>query len=432
MDALKQGGEGRLGGGLTPLASKSCDPPCVTDLNKNRRSLPVSICRSCETLEGPQTVETWPRSHSLDNLQGEPEKDVPGEVTEPSPEIVPEVPQKTAPSVTKVPSPKRDSAVDNALLLTQSKRFSEPQKTTAKKLDGPMGPFSRGASPPPCLPKTFDTQPPAIKPSLTRTPLEGHRKGLDFEGTHHPPGTKEGMDAEQRGPEVRTQAKPPVQPPPVPAKKSRERLANGLHPVPPGPPGVPSPDAPGLPLKKGSPGGPSDCPLVVAVARPPPGPEPGSPPSTRPPPWLSELPESASLQEHGVRLGPALARKVSCARGLDLEMLTENKLRAEGIDLTEEPYSDKVSEALAPHPCKLGVPGRNNVIVPRWQLVADSGRAGGPCHPALGVQLNKEHSAQIKCKHSLGGFLFLSLLFFHLFVFNFGHLFFARRTISHY
>ena len=111
MDVLKQGGEGRLGGGLTLLASKSCDPPCVTDLNKNRRSLPVSICRSCETLEGPQTVETWPRSHSLDDLQGEPEKDVPGEVTEPSPQIVPEVPQKTAPSVTKVPSPKRDSAV---------------------------------------------------------------------------------------------------------------------------------------------------------------------------------------------------------------------------------------------------------------------------------------------------------------------------------
>ncbi|CAI9173635.1 unnamed protein product [Rangifer tarandus platyrhynchus] len=341
VDALKQGGEGRLGGGLTPLASKSCDPPCVTDLNKNRRSLPVSICRSCETLEGPQTVETWPRSHSLDDLQGEPEKDVPGEVTEPSPQTVPEVPQKTAPSVTKVPSPKRDSAVDNALLLTQSKRFSEPQKTTTKKLDVPMGPFSRGTSPPPCLPKTFDAHLPAVKPSLTRTPLEGHRKGLDFEGTHHPVGTKEGLDAEQRGPEARTQAKPPVQPPPVPAKKSRERLANGLHPVPPGLPSAPIPDAPGLPLKKGSPGGPSDCPPAAVVARPPPGPEPGSPPSTRPPPWLSELPESASLQEHGVRLGPALARKVSCARGLDLEMLTENKLRAEGIDLTEEPYSDK-------------------------------------------------------------------------------------------
>ncbi|XP_065744811.1 SAM and SH3 domain-containing protein 1 isoform X1 [Phocoena phocoena] len=340
VDALKPGGEGRLSSGLTPHTSKHCDPPCVTDLNKNRRSLPVSICRSCETLEGPQTVETWPRSHSLDNLQGEPEKDVPGEVTEPSPQIVPEVPQKTAPSITKVQSPKLDSAVDNTLLLTQSKRFSEPQKTTTKKLDGPMAAFSHGTSPPPCLPKTYDAQPPAIKHGLTRTPLEGHRKGLDFEGTHHPPGTKEGVDAEQRGPEARSQARPPAQPPPVPAKKSRERLANGLPPVPPGPPGAPGADVPSLPLKKGSPGGSSDCPLPP-VARPPPGPEPGSPPSARPPPWLSELPESASLQEHGVRLGPALARKVSCTRGVDLEMLTEKKLRAEGIDLTEEPYSDK-------------------------------------------------------------------------------------------
>lgn len=347
VDALKPGGEGRLGSGLTPHTSKHCDPPCVTDLNKNRRSLPVSICRSCETLEGPQTVETWPRSHSLDDLQGEPEKDVPGEVTEPSPQIVPKVPQKTAPSITKVQSPNLDSAVDNALLLTQSKRFSEPQKTTTKKLDGPMAAFSQGTSPPPCLPKTYDAQLPAVKHGLTRTPLEGHRKGLDFEGTHHPPGTKEGVDAEQRGPEARSQARPPTQPPPVPAKKSRERLTNGLPPVPPGPPSAPGPDAPSLPLKKGSPGGPSDCP-PPPVARPPPVPEPGGPPSARPPPWLSELPESASLQEHGVRLGPALARKVSCTRGVDLEMLTEKKLRAEGIDLTEEPYSDKVSEALTP------------------------------------------------------------------------------------
>ncbi|XP_043448497.1 SAM and SH3 domain-containing protein 1 isoform X2 [Prionailurus bengalensis] len=331
-DALKPGEEGRLGSGLAPHTSKCCDQPCVTGLNKNRRSLPVSICRSCETLEGPQPVETWPRSHSLDDLQGEPaaEKDVPGEVTEPSPQIVPQVPQKTTPSITKVQSPKRDPAVDNALLLTQSKRFSEPQKT-AKKLDGSIAASSRGTSPPPCLPKNYDAQPPGVKHGLTRTPLEGHRKGLESEGTHHPAGTKEGLDAEQRGPEARTQARHPSQPPPVPAKKSRERLANGLH------PGAPGPDAPSLPAKKGSP---SDCHSPQAP-RPPSAQEPGSPPSSRPPPWLSELPESASLQEHGVKLGPALTRKTSCARGVDLETLTENKLRAEGIDLTEEPYSDK-------------------------------------------------------------------------------------------
>uniref|UniRef100_A0A2K5CLK8 SAM and SH3 domain-containing protein 1 n=2 Tax=Aotus nancymaae TaxID=37293 RepID=A0A2K5CLK8_AOTNA len=346
-DALKQGqDEGRLGGGLAPDTSKSCDPPGVTGLNKNRRSLPVSICRSCETLEGPQTVDTWPRSHSLDDLQAEPgaEQDVPTEVTEPPPQIVPEVPQKTSTSATKAQPPERDSAADNALLLTQSKRFSEPQKLTTKKLEGSIAASARGPSPPQCLPRNYDAQPSGAKHGLARTPLEGHRKGHEFEGTHHPLGTKEGVDAEQRVPETRTQPKIPSQPPPVPAKKSRERLANGLHPVPMGPGGThPSPDAPCLPVKRGSPASPtspSDCPPALAP-RPLSGQAPGSPPSTRPPPWLSELPENTSLQEHGVKLGPALTRKVSCARGVDLEMLTENKLHAEGIDLTEEPYSDK-------------------------------------------------------------------------------------------
>ncbi|XP_024407716.2 SAM and SH3 domain-containing protein 1 isoform X4 [Desmodus rotundus] len=334
-DTLKPGQENRLGRGLTPHTSECCDPPCVTGLNKNRRSLPGSICRSCETLEGPQPVKTWPRSHSLDDLQGEPdsETDVPSTATEPSPQIAPEVPQKTAPSITMVPSPKRDSTIDNALLLTQSNRFSDPQKTTLKKLGSAGVASARSLSPPPCLPRNQDAQPPGVRHSLTRTALEGPRRGLDFEGTCHPPGTKEG---EQKGPEAKTPARHPTQPPPVPAKKSKERLAlaNGLHPGPPGP------SIPCLPLKKGGSGGPSDCHSPQA-SRPPSRQEPGSPPSSRPPPWLSELPESASLQEHGVRLGPALTRKISCARGVDLEMLTEDKLRAEGIDLTEEPYSDK-------------------------------------------------------------------------------------------
>lgn len=334
-DARKPGEESRRGRGLTPHTFKHGDPPCLTGSNANRRSLPVSICRSCETLEGPQPGKAWPRSHSLDDLQGEPdaETDVPRAAMGPSPQIAPQVPQKTAPSVTRVPSPKQDSAVDNAWLLTQSNRFSDPQKTTTKKLGGSSAAPSRGLSPPPCLPKTHDAQPPGVRPSLTRTALEGHRKGLDFEGSCHPPGTKEG---EQRGPEAKTPARHPTQPPPVPAKKSRERLAlaNGL------PPGSPGPGAPCLPLKKGSSSVPSDCHSPQAP-RPPSRQEPSSPPSSRPPPWLSELPESASLQEHGVRLGPALARKISCARGVDLEMLTEDKLRAEGIDLTEEPYSDK-------------------------------------------------------------------------------------------
>ncbi|XP_069866838.1 SAM and SH3 domain-containing protein 1 isoform X4 [Dipodomys merriami] len=323
-EAQKQEEDSRGRCGPSPDIAKHCDMPCGTGASKNRRSLPVSICRSCETLEGPQSVDAWPRSHSLDDLQGEPDdgKVVPTEVTEPSSQIVPEVPQKTATSLAKPQPPGRDSPASKALLLTQSKGCSDPQKMTPKKLDGSPAATSLGPSPP-SPPQGWprkEAQPPAVKPSLARTSLEGHRKGHDLEGTHHPSGTKEGVDAEQRGPEARTQPKHPSQPPPVPAKKSRERLANGLHPAPPGP------DAPCLPMKKASPASPADCPLASRLPLPP---------------WLSELPESASLQEHGVKLGPALSRKVSCTRAVDLETLTENKLQAEGIDLTEEPYSDK-------------------------------------------------------------------------------------------
>ncbi|XP_006872119.1 PREDICTED: SAM and SH3 domain-containing protein 1 [Chrysochloris asiatica] len=343
VDTLKQGEGSRLGSGLTPHPSASCDQPGTPGLTENRRSLPISICRSCETLEGPQPVETWPRSHSLDDLPGGPDadKDVPSVVTVPSTQTVPEVPQKPSASTPGAQTHQRDSAVDSVLLLPQSKRLSEPQKIAMKKVEGSVAVSSWNRSLPQCLPQNSGTQPPGAKPGLMRTPLEGQRKGHDFEGTNPPPGTKEGVDAEQRVPEARTQPKNPSQPPPVPAKKSRERLANGLHFIPGGLGGtLPSPEAPCLPVKKSSPTSPTDC-HATQAPRPPSGEEPGSPPSLRPPPWLSELPESTSLQEHGVRLGLTLTRKVSCARVVDLEMLTEDKLQAEGIDLTEEPYSDK-------------------------------------------------------------------------------------------
>ncbi|CAO2628476.1 SAM and SH3 domain-containing protein 1 [Lemmus lemmus] len=333
VEVRQQGEEGRLGRGLAPDTAKHGDVPCVTGLNKNRRSLPVSICRSCETLEGPQSVESWPRSHSLDDLQGDADAstDEPTKVPEACPQNVPEVPQKTSACTSEALPRGRDPTAEDVMLLTQSKRFSDPPKVMAKKLDGPTVTSNLGISPPQCVPRNFEAQPP-VKPGLIRTSLEGHRKGHD----HHPLGTKEGVDGEQSAPETRTQPRHPSQPPPVPAKKSRERLANGLH-------LVPSLEAPTLPLKKASPASPispCDCPSP-GDPRPPSGTEPGSPTCARPPPWLAELPESTSLQEHGVKLGPALSRKVSCVRGVDLEMLTENKLQAEGIDLTEEPYSDK-------------------------------------------------------------------------------------------
>lgn len=333
-EVRKQGEEGRLGRGLAPDTAKCCDVPCVTGLSKNRRSLPVSICRSCETLEDPEPVESWPRSHSLDDLQGDADvgKDVPTEKPETCPENVPEVPQKASACTSKAPPRGRDPTAEDVMFLTQSKRFSDPPKTMAKKLEGSAVASNLNIAPPQCIPRNFEAQPP-VKPGLTRTSLEGLRKGHD----HHSLGTKEGVDGEQSAPETRTQSRHPSQPPPVPAKKSRERLANGLH-------LVPSPEAPILPLKKASPASPvspSDCPSPREPRSSSGTEPPGSPVCTRPPPWLAELPESTSLQEHGVKLGPVLSRKVSCIRGVDLEMLTENKLQAEGIDLTEEPYSDK-------------------------------------------------------------------------------------------
>lgn len=62
------------------------------------------------------------------------------------------------------------------------------------------------------------------------------------------------------------------------------------------------------------------------------GEESGTPPAVQPP-WFSDL---------GGKV--AVARKVSYAKmGPDLLTLLEQRLEAEGIDLTEEPYSDKVS-----------------------------------------------------------------------------------------
>ncbi|XP_060061356.1 SAM and SH3 domain-containing protein 1 isoform X4 [Erinaceus europaeus] len=333
VDALKQQGEEDRLGSPSPQPYPPGDQPGTSGLSQNRHSLPVSVCRSCEILEGPVPVEAWPRSHSLNDLHGEP-----GQATAPLPPLLPEVPQKTTPSATpKAASPQQDSAVDNAWLLTQSKRLLGPQKGALKKVEGFLAATAGGPSSPTCLPKNHDAQIPGAKSTVPRTSLEGHHKGLEFEGVCHPQGTKEGVDAEPRGPEVRTQTKHPSQPPPVPTKKSRERLANGLPPVPMTPPASPSPNAPSLPVKRGS----SSDYHPVQVPRSPTGQEPDSPSSPKPPPWLSELPGSTSLQEHGVKLGPPVTRKVSCVRGINLETLTENKLQTEGIDLTEEPYSDK-------------------------------------------------------------------------------------------
>lgn len=152
----------------------------------------------------------------------------------------------------------------------------------------------------------------------------------------HAPDNQPGFTPTSPAPRTHTR-KPPV-PPPVPAKKSKDRLVNGLrHPslvLPSSSPGTPT--LPSKPIS--SPTSPTESVPSTSVS---------PDDSEKPPPWLSDLPESACPQIQGIRV--SLGRKISHAKITDLETLLEEKLGSEGIDLMAEPYSDKVSGTLLVH-----------------------------------------------------------------------------------
>ena len=345
IETLQQGEkESRLSCAHRALKS-SVKPPAITGLKKNRRSLPVAVCRSYETLDGPQGVDTWPRSHSLDDLQGESNTNLQdtrkkvGSFPQDSLDIA-----KKATGSALPPQSYRGSCMVDDLMPKQGKGAAGSQKGRAKELDCSVVETAGGK--PALFPlKNCEAQSALVTHLATRTPLEIQSKGFhDLARADYAPVLKGGLEAEQKGTnEARMQPKNPSQPPPVPAKKCRERLSNGLYHPPMTASGSHSSlEAPCLPVKKSSSSAPIDC-HGVPVHRISSEPELSTPPSPLPP-WLSELPETASVQQHVVKLGPASARKVSCSRGMDLEMVIENKLQSEDIDLTEEPYSDKVSE----------------------------------------------------------------------------------------
>ncbi|XP_053829122.1 SAM and SH3 domain-containing protein 1 isoform X2 [Vidua macroura] len=331
--------ESRLGCGHHALKS-SVKPPAIMALKKNRRSLPVAVCRSYETLDGPQGVDTWPRSHSLDDLQGEPNTNLQGTNKKVGsfPQDSLDIAKKANGSALPPQSHGGSCKVDD-VIAKQGKGAANSQKGRAKELNCSVMETAGGK------PAPFPLQNCEAQPALhhaTRTPLEIQSKGFhDLERADYAPVLKGGLEAEQKSTnEARMQPKNPSQPPPVPAKKCRERLSNGLYHPPTTTSGNHSSlEAPCLPVKKTSSSISIDC-HGVPVCRTSSELEPSSPPSPLPP-WLSELPETASVQQHVVKLGPASARKVSCSRGMDLEMVIENKLQSEDIDLTEEPYSDK-------------------------------------------------------------------------------------------
>ncbi|XP_029878416.1 SAM and SH3 domain-containing protein 1 isoform X5 [Aquila chrysaetos chrysaetos] len=342
IETLQQGEkESRLSCAHHALKS-SVKPPAVTGLKKNRRSLPVAVCRSYETLDGPQGVDTWPRSHSLDDLQGESNVNLQDASKE-----VGSFPQDSLDRAKKAtgsalpPQSHGGSCMAGDLMAKQGKGAASSQKGGAKELDCSVM-ETAGGRPAPFPLKNCEAQPALVTHLATRMPLEMQSKGFhDLARADYAPVLKGGLEAEQKGAnEARMQPKNPSQPPPVPAKKCRERLSNGLyHPPMTASGNHSSPEAPCLPVKKTSSSAPIEC-HGVPVHRTSSEQEPSTPPSPLPP-WLSELPETASVQQHVIKLGPASARKVSCSRGMDLEMVIENKLQSEDIDLTEEPYSDK-------------------------------------------------------------------------------------------
>uniref|UniRef100_A0A672H969 SAM and SH3 domain containing 1a n=1 Tax=Salarias fasciatus TaxID=181472 RepID=A0A672H969_SALFA len=258
-------------------------------LRKAQRRSPIPASRSCEDLDGPpQAAGPWKRSHSLGDLHWGLNCEQKSDLTvEHKPTV--EVPQKDSSSPVRVC---RDGG------------------PPAQNGTPPVSPRSRADRPP--VPSQLPLLPPcpAIQPAGPPEPLSSPTV-------------------------IRTHPKKPPIPPPVPAKKSRERLANGLRHPPHSLPSSPSPTAPALPPKTPStPASPCATSSASSI-----GEESGTPPATQPP-WLSDL---------GGKM--AVTRKLSHTKmSPDLLTLLEQRLQAEGIDLTEEPYSDKHGRYGVPQP----------------------------------------------------------------------------------
>lgn len=283
-------------------------------LRKAQRRSPIPASRSCEDLDGPpQPTGPWKRSHSLGDLQNfEQKNDLSVEL-----KLSKEIPKSGKPSPIK---PCRDAvspAQNGTPTVSPKGRADRPPVPSQLRLRS-------------SCPTSMSSNPPEPLSSPTPSPPDSSASGERVMRTHP--------------------KKPPI-PPPVPAKKSRERLANGLRHPPLSLPSSPSPTAsPTHSFNRSQPSSPIiRSPGLSAPALPPKTPstpaspcatssassmgeESGTPPAVHPP-WLSDL---------GGKM--AVTRKLSHTKiGPDLFTLLEQRLQSEGIDLTEEPYSDKVS-----------------------------------------------------------------------------------------
>uniref|UniRef100_A0A8C6VBZ9 SAM and SH3 domain-containing protein 1 n=1 Tax=Naja naja TaxID=35670 RepID=A0A8C6VBZ9_NAJNA len=317
-----------------PIFKNRLKLPAAMDLKKKGRSLPVGICRSWEVLERAPNIPMWPRSHSLGDLHGN--------VGTGSIKSV-----ETSPldSSKKSAESEGGGQMIKLLMAKQRKEVIDPLKGKRKEfhLSATM-PSTRMF--PQHLPENCDARTSSLSYGMTWTPFESCKKSTHDLGRANTSISKENAETDQKDmSEAKMQPKASSQPPPVPAKKNRERISNGHCHL---PSTLSCSDVPSLPAKKVTLQGSSSSHELTAC-RTFPDQEPKSPSSIRPS-WLSDLPETASVQQHVLKLDPSSVRKISCNRGLDLEMLIENKLQSEDIDLTEEPYSDKHGRCGIPEP----------------------------------------------------------------------------------
>nr|XP_015203652.1 PREDICTED: SAM and SH3 domain-containing protein 1 isoform X8 [Lepisosteus oculatus] len=286
----------------------------ILSLKKSHRNFQVPISHSCEDLDGCSLVqEFWKRSRSLGDLneeQGFDRKDI------------------------------------HSLEFTIAKQANVCKNCFNdlgynRQLNNIDDRGGRGAEPQPVLPQSQPRECASISfISHVEHSLSSQLSVKSSCKDPHPDqgGTRSTTEPGSQEGNTQTPSKKSSQPPPVPIKKCRERLANGLyHPslI------VPNPVASSLHVKKNNPSNPADCAPPCTSQE-----EPGTPPAV-PPPWLSDLPETACPHIHGVKL--AAGRKISYTKGADLEKLIEKRLESEEIDLTEEPYSDKHGRCGIPH-----------------------------------------------------------------------------------
>ncbi|KAI5094450.1 SAM and SH3 domain-containing protein 1a isoform X3 [Silurus meridionalis] len=248
-----------------------------------RHQMPAS--RSCEELDGTSDApERWKRSHSLGDIQWQHAFDQSKEKRNATPH-----------------GGERQKDVNAAILQSSFQNSKDSRLDSKTEL---------------CRANQDQVKKPLVPSQLAIKP------------SNHAPDKQPGSTPTSPAP--RTHPKKPPVPPPVPAKKSKERPVNGLR-------------HPSLVLSSSSPSTPTLSPKSISSPTSPsesiPSTSVSPDDSEKPPPWLSDLPESACPQIQGVKV--ALGRKISHAKMTDLVTLLEEKLGSEGIDLMAEPYSDK-------------------------------------------------------------------------------------------